>query len=284
MIDENLIFVSLITIFTVFIIQKHPYFIGIIGFILVFYYFYKGRFANPKDFISFVKNKLIESFEPCKNSNIGYCEANATNSNISFLPDNIRGSQTNSTNYTNTSSSKASMIYLKPEDYHIDIRLGYNGETININTIISTVPILLDYKLYLEKLIKFVLSIKTDDTIQKDFLAKKLQNKMSNLFYNAYNTISIKEYQINTYNELLYAEREFDDTLNIFVFLGMNTTNTYELSKLQKEFKNLNIKLNTFVSEKVNNIIPNDYNITTSFLPKYNEPQGVSMFDEYVLT
>ena len=104
---------------------------------------------------------------------------------------------------------------------------------------------------------------------------------MTKIFYNAYNTVNDKKYPINTYTELLYAEREFNDTLNIFVFLAMNEYDTNKLEDLQKEFKKLNDKLNKFIIEKVNDIMPNDYDITTSFLPLSNEPLGVSIFDNY---
>ena len=105
---------------------------------------------------------------------------------------------------------------------------------------------------------------------------------MTMIFYNAYNTVNEKSYPINTYNDLLYSEREFDDTLNIFVFLGMNESDSYTLSLLQKEFKSLNDKLNEFVIEKVNDILPNDYDITTSFLPTKDEPSAISPLDYYI--
>ena len=41
----------------------------------------------------------------------------------------------------------------------------------------------------------------------------------------------------------------------------------------------MNDKLNEYVIQKVNNIVPNDYNITTSFLPRKGEPIGVSELD-----
>ena len=269
MIDENLIFVSLITIFLVFIIHKQPYLIGNLALITIIYYFYKGRFTNPKEFLSFIKNKAIETFEPCSSGNLAYCgtDIDTTNSNLTFLPDIVRSAPIDKqlNNINNMTSIK-----LKAEDF----KLMNNSNTITIDMIISTVPPLIDHKLYLEKVIKFVLGIQTDDSIQKEFLGKKICNKMTKIFYNAYNTITNNKYPINTYNELLYSEREFNDTLNIFVFLGMNDDDTNKLEDLQKEFKNLNDKLNEFVTEKVNDILPNDYDITTSFLPHKDEPQG----------
>jgi len=268
MIDENLLFVALITVFLVLIIHKQPYLIGIILLITLFYYLFKKNFTNPKDFFSFITNKFKETFEPCGTGNLAYCGVNnVTNSDTTFLPNIIR------------SPDPKQNDTLKLEDYQIDKRLKYGEKPILINEIIAVVPPIIDYKLYLEKVIKFTLGIYTDDNIQKDFLAKKLCNKMTKIVYNAYNTINTKEYPINNYTELLYAEREFNDTLNIFVFLGMNDNDTKKLEKLQKEFKKLNDKLNEFVIEKVNSIVPNDYNITTSFLPQKDEPKGISSLD-----
>jgi len=168
---------------------------------------------------------------------------------------------------------------LKPEDYQIDKRMKMGIRLISIDEIISAVPVLLDYKMFLEKVIKFTLGCKSDDPIQKDFLARKLRFKMTKIFYNAYNTVTDKSYPIQTYNELLYSEREFNDTLNIYVFLALDDDDTYRLSTLQNEFNELNKKLNQFVIDKVNDISPNDYNITTSRLPQIDEPLGIYSYD-----
>ena len=279
MIDENLIFVSLITIFIVFIVYKQPYLIFILILIAIFYYLYKGRFTNPKDFINYIQNKVTETFEPCSSGNLSYCGSDATNSNLTFLPEIMRSAPLNK---DLNNINNMGMVNLKLEDYQIDKRLNFGNGIITIDEIIAAVPPLIDHKIYLEKLIKFILGISTDDNIQKDFLAKKICNKMTKIFYNAYNTVSDKSYPINNYNELLYAEREFDDTINIFVFLGMNDNDTKNLEDLQKEFKKLNDKLNEFVIEKVNSVMPNDFDITTSFLPQKDEPQGISIFDNYI--
>jgi len=279
MIDENLIFVSLITIFIVFIVYKQPYLIFILILIAIFYYLYKGRFTNPKDFINYIQNKVTETFEPCSSGNLSYCGSDATNSNLTFLPEIMRSAPLNK---DLNNINNMGMVQLKLEDYQIDKRLNFGNGIITVDEIIAAVPPLIEHKIYLEKLIKFILGIRTDDNIQKDFLAKKICNKMTKIFYNAYNTVSDKSYPINNYNELLYAEREFDDTINIFVFLGMNDNDTRNLEDLQKEFKKLNDKLNEFVIEKVNSIMPNDFDITTSFLPQKDEPQGISSFDNYI--
>ena len=275
-IDENLIFVSLIIVFVIFLVNKQPKLVAVIVFVILFYYVYKSRFTNPREFIEFVKTKFTEGFEPCSMMNQAYCGGDYGSSNMTFLPDSIRSAPINN-NINNLIN-----VSLKLEDYQIDKRIKMGINDITIDEMIASVPKLLDYKMFLEKIVKFTIGIKSDDPIQKDFLAKKLKHKMTMIFYNAYNTVNEKSYPINTYNDLLYAEREFDDTLNIFVFLGMNESDSYTLSLLQKEFKSLNDKLNEFVIEKVNDILPNDYDITTSFLPAKDEPQGISTLDYYI--
>jgi len=281
-IDENLIFVSLIIVFIIFIVNKHPKLVAIVVFIILFYYIYKSRFTNPREFIEFVKNKFTEGFEPCSSTNLAYCGGDYGRSNMTFLPDSLRSSASSDNSNPNNNINNLNNVMLKPEDYQIDKRMKMGINYITVEEMIVSVPPLLDYKMYLEKIVRFVLGVKSDDPIQKDFLAKKLKHKMSLIFYNAYNAVNEKSYPINTYNDLLYTQRAFDDTLNIFVFLGMNENDTYKLSLLQKEFKDLNNKLNEFVIEKVNNILPNDYDITTSFLPKKDEPLGISTMDYYI--
>lgn len=278
-IDENLIFVSLVTVFIVSIVYKQPLLVLVLALIVIFYYLYKKYFINPKDFLLFIKNKAIETFEPCSSSNLSYCGSNATNSNMTFLPDIMRSAPVNKDLNNINNMGK---VQLKPEDYQIDRRLKFGIAIITVDEIIKLVPPLINHKLYLETLIKFIIGIQTDDNIQKDFLAKKICNKMTKIFYNAYNTVNDKIYPINNYNDLLFAEREFNDTINIFVFLGMNNDDTNKLEEFQKEFKKLNDELNEFIIEKVNDILPNDYDITTSFLPNKNEPQGLSIFDKYI--
>ena len=38
----------------------------------------------------------------------------------------------------------------------------------------------------------------------------------------------------------------------------------------------MNETLNEYVIERVNDITPNDYDITTSFLPRHDEPRGIN--------
>ena len=273
MIDENLLFIILITVFSVFIINKQPKLIATIILILIVYYFYKLKFTNTKEFLTFIKNKVKEGFEPCSINNIGYCDNEGSASNTTFLPDIMRSAIPSNTINNNSS------IKLKKEDFLIDKRLKLGKEEISIDEIIKEVPTLIDYKLYLEKVINFVMNIKNDDTIQKAFLCKKIKYNMTKIFYNSYNTVTNRKYTINTYNELLLSQREFNDTLNILDLLGLNEIDNNKLLELQKEFKNMNEKLNDYIIEKVNNIKSNDYDITTSFLPQKNEPQGVTYLD-----
>ena len=275
MIDENLVFVILVTVFVIFIINKQPKLVATFFLIMIIYYLYKRNFTNPREFTTFIQNKVKEAFEPCSVSNMGYCdsETNSRFGDTTFLPDIMRSAP------PNNSINNLNNVKIKLEDYTIDKRLNVGKEAISIDEMISSVTLLLDYKLYLETLIKFVLSIKTDDTIQKDFLAKKLQNNMTKVFYNAYNTVNNKTYPINTYNELVYSQLQFNETLNIFTFLGLNEVVNNKLLKFQKEFNTMNEKLNEYIIEKVNDIMPNDYDITTSFLPRKGEPMGVSTID-----
>jgi hypothetical protein len=270
MLDENLIFITLIIVFLVFIVKRQPELIAIGILVYLAYSFYKTRFTNPRDFINWLKNLAIEGFQPCSNENQSYC-GNETNSNMSFLPSFMR-SMPISRNSVNSQNGGI----IKPEDYQIDKRMKIgNTNPITVDEIIRDVPILLDYKIYLEKIIKFTLSITTDDLVQRDFLAKKLKHKMTKIFYHAYNTVNNKVYPIQSFNELLLAEREFDDTINIFVFLGLNESSNHTLIELQKEFAELNKKLNQFVIDKVNQVNPNDYTIYYSRLPENYEPQGL---------
>jgi len=273
MIDENLIFIILITVFAVFLLNKQPKLIAIIILTIIVYYLYKKHFTNPKEFFNFIQTKVKEGFEPCSSSNISYCGGDGSQSNMTFLPDIIRS------NEISDNINDSSNVKLKLDDFLIDKRLQLGKEQITVDEMITSIPLLLDYKLYLERLMKFVLNLKTDDNIQKEFLANKLRYKMTKVFYSAYNTVTNKSYLINIYNELIYAEREFNDTLNIFILLGLDEYNNNKMMEYQKEFKTMNETLNAYISEKVNDITPNDYNITTTFLPRKGEPIGISELD-----
>lgn len=270
MLDENLIFITLVIVSLIFIIRKNPELIAILVLVYLAYRFYKVRFTNPREFIKWIQSQATEAFtsNPCTNDNQVYCGSD-TNSDITFLPSYIRGMAAAS-----DSINQSNSVNLKLEDYQIDKRLKMRlgSKDISIETMIATIPVLLDYKLFQEKIIRFTLGIKTDDPIQRNFLARKLQVKMAKIFFNAYNTVNEKIYPMQSYNELLLAEREFDDTLNIFIFLGLDDTTNYTLAELQKEFADLNKKLNGYVGAKVNEVSPSDYNMYYNKIPETYEP------------
>lgn len=272
MINENLIFITLVIVFLIFIIRKSPELIAILVLIYLAYQFYRVRFTNPREFILWLQSRAAEAFtsNPCTNDNQAYC-GDDTNSDMTFLPSYLRGMTVSS-----NSINQAETINLKPEDYQLDKRfkLRLGTKNITIDTMIATIPVLLDYKLFLEKVIRMTLGIKTDDPIQRNFLARKLQVKMTHIFFNAYYTVSENMYPMQTYNKLLLAEREFDDTLNIFIFLGLDDTTNYTLEELQKEFHELNKKLNTFVAAKVNEVVPEDYTMYYNKVPEIYEPSA----------
>ena len=272
MFDENLLFITLVIVFLVFIIRKQPELIAILVLVYLAYRFYRARFTNPREFILWLQSRATEAFtsNPCTNDNQAYC-GDDTNSDMTFFPSYLRGMAASS-----DSINQSNSINLKPEDYQLDKRLKMRlgSADISIDTMIATIPVLLDYKLFLEKVIRFTLGIKTDDPIQRNFLARKLQVKMARIFFNAYNTVSEKVYPMQTYNELLLAEREFDDTLNIFIFLGLDEITNYSLAEIQKEFAELNKKLNEFVGAKVNEVAPGDYTMYYNKVPETYEPSA----------
>lgn len=264
--DESLIFIILVVVFLLFIVQKHPKLVAVMVIVYLVYLFYKSRFANPREMLEYMRNKVMEPFEPCSINNMAYC-GNETGSNMTILPDILRTGPIGS-----NSINREGMVKLTAEDYKIDRRMKFGVREITLDEIFAAVPILLDYKSFLERVVKYTIGINTDDPMQKDFLARKLRFKMTAIFYNAYNTVTDREYPIQTFNELLLAEREFNDTLDIFIFLGMDNDDTAKLYELQGEFKGLNERLNEYVREKVNSLDANDYTITTSRLPGKDEP------------
>jgi len=282
MLDENILFITLVITFLIFVIKKQPELIAILILVYLAYRLYRARFTNPREFINWFQRlitdgKEIDSFlgnsNPCTNDNQVYC-GNDTSADITFMPSFMRGMMT-SPNLKNYSSR----INSKVEDFQIDKRMKMRLGTkdITIEEIIKEIPVLLDYKIYLEKIIQFTLGIKTDDPIQRNFLARKLQVKMTYIFYNAYNTVKEQIYPMQSYNDLLLAEREFDDTINIFIFLGLDEITNNTINELQKEFQELNKKLNMFISAKVNEIAPGDYTIYYNKIPETYEPLPYSL-------
>jgi hypothetical protein len=277
--DENILFVALLVLFMIFIIQKRPKLILTLILIYLGYFFYKSYFSSPREFILYIQNKVLENFKNYNNPCLGdYLSDNiAYNGNnilmdMNFLPDSMRSGP-----IIGDKISNINKVNLRIEDYKIDKCLKFATKDITTEELYKVVPILLDYKLYLDRLIKFVINIKTDDNIQKDFLIRKLLNKMLIIFYNSYNVISDKKYPYQTFNSLLYSQKDFNNVLDIFVFLGLNDTDNSKLLQLQKDFNILNDKLNIFVIETVNNIKSEEYNITTSKLPYLYEPKPFNL-------
>ena len=273
--DTNIIFVALIIIFLIFIIQTYTRIVIISVLIFIGYVIFKSRFINPRSLILYFTNKITEIFKlsnttdsECNNGNYELECSNSNNNNI------IQNKKSNSNNIIHKT------IVLKCDDYYLDKKHKIYGAT--IDEIILQIPVLLDYKLYFENIIKFTLNFKTDvnDLTQKDFIAKTLRDKMSVIFHYAYNTFTNTKYPIQNYNELLIAENEFNDTLNTFVFLDLNENDNNNLNNLKKKFLELNNNLKQFIINKVNDIKLTDYNITTSILPQIYEPQSANIFND----
>ena len=275
--DTNIIFVALIIIFLIFIIQTYTRIVIISVLIFIGYVIFKSRFINPRSLILYFTNKITEIF---KLSNTTDSEGNNGNYELECSNSNniIQNKKSNSNSNSNNIIHKT--IVLKCDDYYLDKKHKIYGAT--IDEIILQIPVLLDYKLYFENIIKFTLNFKTDvnDLTQKDFIAKTLRDKMSVIFHYAYNTFTNTKYPIQNYNELLIAENEFNDTLNTFVFLDLNENDNNNLNNLKKKFLELNNNLKQFIINKVNDIKLTDYNITTSILPQIYEPQSANIFND----
>ena len=276
--DTNIIFVALIIIFLIFIIQTYTRIVIISVLIFIGYVIFKSRFINPRSLILYFTNKITEIF---KLSNTTDSEGNnGNNGNYELECSNINNIIQNKKSNSNSNNIIHKTIVLKCDDYYLDKKHKIYGAT--IDEIILQIPVLLDYKLYFENIIKFTLNFKTDvnDLTQKDFIAKTLRDKMSVIFHYAYNTFTNTKYPIQNYNELLIAENEFNDTLNTFVFLDLNENDNNNLNNLKKKFLELNNNLNQFIINKVNDIKLTDYNITTSILPQIYEPQSANIFND----
>lgn len=264
--DKNILFIVVFVCFFVYIVQKNLRLVIFIVLICIGYIAFKNKYTNPKEFIIYCSDKIKDFFSG-NNNNDNY------NSNYNKNKKYVLNNDTSSVYNNNT--------YIQPlqnDNYYLDkntIIVACNTN-ITINDIILKIPVLLDYKLFLEKVIKFTLQLHciSHDSIQQDFIATQFYNKMLYIFHNAYNTIADTKYSIQTYNELRIAENNFNDTLNIFTFLSdMNENDTNKLTILQNNFLELNNKLNQFIIDSVNNISPENYNTTTSILPQLHEPQ-----------
>ena len=74
MIDENLVFIILVTVFVIFIVNKQPKLVATICLVLILYVLYKRNFTNPREFTTFIQNKVKETFQPCSINNMSYCD------------------------------------------------------------------------------------------------------------------------------------------------------------------------------------------------------------------
>ena len=279
--DTNIIFVALIIIFLIFIIQTYTRIVIISVLIFIGYVIFKSRFINPRSLILYFTNKITEIFKLSNTTDSeGNNGNNGNNGNYELECSNINNIIQNKKSNSNSNNIIHKTIVLKCDDYYLDKKHKIYGAT--IDEIILQIPVLLDYKLYFENIIKFTLNFKTDvnDLTQKDFIAKTLRDKMSVIFHYAYNTFTNTKYPIQNYNELLIAENEFNDTLNTFVFLDLNENDNNNLNNLKKKFLELNNNLNQFIINKVNDIKLTDYNITTSILPQIYEPQSANIFND----
>ena len=264
--DANIIFVALIIIIFLYIIQKYPILVIVSILVYIGYIIFKTRFINPKDCINYCVNKITETFNTPYNTGDNHIDTNINSLSVEACGLNVLP----------LTSLNNSTVTLKYDIYYLNTSFSIGDKYITINEIVSHIPILLDYKLYFEQIIKFTLNCNSIDIIQKDFLANKLRYKMTLILTNAYTTIIDDIYAIHSYNELLKANSEFVDTLNIFTFLSLNDNDTHRFEILQTNIIELNKKLIQFIIDKVNNKSINNYNVTTTILPQYNDPEPQS--------
>jgi len=266
--DQNLLFVIFSVVLLIFIVRKNLNLVITILVIAITYCLYIQKFNNPREFISYIKGKAIETFAPCSSTNQGYCPDD--DSDYTFLPDILRAGKANDLTFEN-----------RPFNLKLDklTQINIGNNRITLGTIMTDIPELQDFKLYLDKVLNFTSRVITDDHIQLTFLNNKLNNKMLKIFYAAYivNTNNILPAQ--NYNELLMAQHAFLQTLNMFVFVSMNDEFTYTLNELKTEFNQLCKSLNTNIINKINEIDPDDYHIATGRLPTIDEPVGVNAYD-----
>ena len=299
--DKNVFFVVLIVILGIFLIQKYTRLITISILCIIFYMLFKSNFTNPQDFIYWIANIYNNIYNNTSRSINSYSSnSNSSNSNNSSNSSNsISNSNSNSNNiieniksYINpNSNSNIKLDDSNLNNYYLSksMIISIQNSDITINNIILKIPLLLEYKLYSDDVIQFIINYVSNasnagnsiPSITYNDIAYAIKSKMVKIFKMAYITITDNTYASHSYNELLYAETEFNDALNMidFLTLSRNTTNTTNTTKTIGIFKtritDLNNKLNQYIIDKVNDIaITHSYNITTSILPQLNEPIG----------
>ena len=296
--DKNVFFVVLIVILGIFLIQKYTRLITISILCIIFYMLFTSNFTNPQDFIYWIANiynniynntsRSINSYSSnsnSSNSNSSNSISNSINSNSNNIIENIKSYiNPNSNSNIKLDDSNLNNYYLSKS-----MIISIQNSDITINNIILKIPLLLEYKLYSDDVIQFIINYVSNasnagnsiPSITYNDIAYAIKSKMVKIFKMAYITITDNTYASHSYNELLYAETEFNDALNMidFLTLSRNTTNTTNTTNTIGIFKtritDLNNKLNQYIIDKVNDIaITHSYNITTSILPQLNEPIG----------
>ena len=280
--DKHFIFVVLIVILCIFLIQKYTRLIIISILIIIFYMLFNYNFTSPRDFIYWITNIIKTINNP--NSSGGSSSGGSSSSGSS-------SSGHTSSGHTSGGIIESINSYLNPDikpnasilnNYYLSktMIISIQENDITINEIILHIPLLLDYKLYLDDIIQFIINYFSNasnsiPSITQNDIAYTIKSKMVNIFKTAYITITNNSYTSHSYNELLYAETEFTDALNMFDFLSLSTTNTYTIGIFKKRIIDLNNKLNQYIIDKVNNLaFTQSHNITTSILPQLNEPVG----------
>ena len=282
--DKHFFFVVLIVILCIFLIQKYTRLIIISILIIIFYMLFNYNFTSPRDFIYWITNIIKTINNPNSSGGSGGSGSGHTSGG------HTSGGHT-SGGHTSGGIIESINSYLSPDikpnasilnNYYLSktMIISIQENDITINDIILHIPLLLDYKLYLDDIIQFIINYFSNasnsiPSITQNDIAYTIKSKMVNIFKMAYITITNNSYTSHSYNELLYAETEFTDALNMFDFLSLSTTNTYTIGIFKKRIIDLNNKLNQYIIDKVNNLaFTQSHNITTSILPQLNEPVG----------
>ena len=269
--NQNLLFVIVLVLALAFIVQRNFYIVGILIAITLVYCWFSSKFANPREFIEALKQSGKELFSPCSISNPQYCEQG--DSDWTFLPQIFRSGESKVISKTN----EEALGYEANERLSTNSRIG--PFQVPISNILNSIPVLQEFKIYLDKITKFIGSIVTDDPFQREFLINKLQVKMGKIYFAANEVLTDPTLPENTYNELLFAEREFATNMNIVSFITLDEKINHDLVQLQREFTGLCRKLNTFIIDKVNYINPEDYNVLSGRLPNVDEPLAANSLD-----
>ena len=260
--NTNLLFVILLVSVIIFIVKHNLYLALLFVSIIMVYCWYLPRFSTPRDFLNKVSTSVTELFSPCSNS--AYCEDK--DSDWTFLPEIMR-------------SGERKIISDPDNDSFLKNRLttstqlgSLTSNSVSLANVMNNIPILSEFKIFLDKVTKFIKDLPNDDPYQKEFLMNKLQNKMAQVMLTANIAITDMTLPENNFNEVLFAQRDFDSTLDIVGFITLDDITTYNLTQLHKEWSELCLRLNKFIITKVNDIKPDDYNILSGRLPDVNEP------------